>query len=429
MHVASISRRPGQRLLAWVLTPLVFSAALVALATPPAVAALPGEPTVEVTVAPSEVTIDASGINPVDTTFRVNVTGTNLGPRAHTMWVNLSFNTSSRWRVNPAIANLTLSLPAGGSANSSVPVTVTVPPGVSANNVTTFTASFWEENDLRFSQGDSGNRTAQVHIRQIFSTFAAFNASSQLTIKQGQDANYTVMVTNRGNGDVTYDAQLLNAADLRPNDVVVKSSTSAMVPQNGTGVVRLAVHANPAAIPGPYQIQIRVIATGLGASPPAGAYADLTGFLTVQSNAPPPPTGNNTTTPPPPVNNTTGNGNNPPPTTPSGAFSLGDFLASVVASPLKLGAAVVFALAALVALGFARHARKVKRARRAALEKARGRHALPPSAGARAAVPGRLGSPAQPAAANAAPPSPAGAVRSAEPVRPVRPVRREAGPK
>src|SRR6266568_3683000 len=76
----------------------------------PAEAALPGEPTAQVTVTPSDVSVDASGLNPVDTALTVNVTGTNIGPRAHTEWVNLSFVTNTGWKVKPTFANLTLSL-------------------------------------------------------------------------------------------------------------------------------------------------------------------------------------------------------------------------------------------------------------------------------------------------------------------------------
>src|SRR6266850_7818526 len=221
------------------LVALLRSVRLSFIALPPALAApLPGEPTVEVTVSPADVTVDASGINPVDTTFMVNVSGRNLGPRPHTMWVNMSFSSTTGWKVSPALANFTFALAAMGNKSDSVSVTMTVPPGVSANNVATFSAAFREENDLRFSQGDSGNRTAQVHIKQIFSTAAEFNGTSHFTIQQGQDANYTVRVSNRGNGDTTYDAQLLNAGDLRPSDVVLKSTASAIVPVNATGLVR-----------------------------------------------------------------------------------------------------------------------------------------------------------------------------------------------
>jgi len=150
---------------AFLLAVLLLSVGLLLLFAPAAVAApLPGEPTVEVTVSPADVTVDASGINPVDTTFMVNVSGRNIGPRPHTMWVNMSFSSTTGWKVSPALANFTFALPAMGNDSDSVSVTMTVPPGVSANNVATFSASFREENDLRFSQGDSGNRTAQVHI-------------------------------------------------------------------------------------------------------------------------------------------------------------------------------------------------------------------------------------------------------------------------
>src|SRR5437867_8713310 len=116
---------------------LLALAALTLLALLPAQGAYPGEPTVTVAVAPGEITVDASGSNPVDTVFKVNVTGNNnFAVRPHTMWVNMSFSTSGGWAVSPSIANLTLALPAMGSTTGSVSVTVTVPPGMSANEVT-----------------------------------------------------------------------------------------------------------------------------------------------------------------------------------------------------------------------------------------------------------------------------------------------------
>lgn len=413
------------------LAALLLAVGLLLFVAPAATAApLPGEPTVEVTVWPADVPVDASGINPVDTTFLVNVSGRNLGPRPHTMWVNMSFSSDTGWKVSPALANFTFALPAMGDESDSVSVTMTVPPGVSANNVATFSASFVEENDLRFSQGDSGNRTAQVHILQIFSTSAEFNGTSQFTIQQGQDANYTVRVTNRGNGDATYDAQLLNAGDLQSSDVVLKSTASAIVPINGTGLVRVVIHANPTAIPGPYQIQIRVLATSAGATPPPGAFADLTGFLNVQSRAPPPPPTNNTTTPPPPVNNTTGGGNNPPPGgSVPGQFSFGDALGMLVTQPLLMLGVVIFAVLALIIGWFVRRTRKLKRAREAARERMRGARPMgqgpgprPVAPGMRPVAPGPRVAPGRPVPASARP-------ASARPSGAVRPIRRDAGPK
>src|SRR5882672_9417481 len=120
----SSARRPAPSTAIALFSLLLLLAAVAAI---PAQAAFPGEPTVTVTVAPTEVTVDASGTNSVDTVFKVNVTGNNnFGARPHTMWVNISFSTSSGWAVNPSIANVTLSLPAMGTLNQTVPVTVTV---------------------------------------------------------------------------------------------------------------------------------------------------------------------------------------------------------------------------------------------------------------------------------------------------------------
>ncbi len=380
----------------------------------PASAALPGEPTVEVRVSPTEVEVDASGINPVDTSFLVNVTGTNIGLRPHTMWVNITFGTSAGWKVVPPLANLTLTLPArGGTDAQSVSVTVTVPPRVSANLAATFFASYREENTLEISTGQTGNATAQLTVRPIYSTSAEFaNGTSQVQMKQGEDANLSVRVTNRGNGDVHYDAALLNAADLRPNDIVVSSTAPADIPQNGSGVVRMVLHANRAAIAGSYALQLRVVATAAPVPPPAGAYADLTAQLTVLPITAPPPNGNNTTQPPP-----TNNTSNPPPTTPPPSNpSFIDVMVNFVSTPTGIGATGVLVVILGLSGVLLRARRRAKRKRAAALEHAREKQQgrtvqgaprpppLPGAPGARPMRPQRAVSPQRPMA----PPSPRG---------------------
>lgn len=358
---------------------LLLAATLLVLAAP-ASAALPGEPTVEVHVSPTETEVDASGINAVDTSFLVNVTGTNIGLRPHTMWVNITFGTSSGWKVVPPSANLTLTLPArSGTETQSVSVTVTVPPKVSANVAATFFASYREENTLEISTGQTGNATAQLTIQPIWSTSADFaNGTSQLQVRQGQDGNLSVRVTNRGNGDARYDAQLLNAADLAPNDIVLQSTSPADVPQNETGVVRLVVHANRAAIAGTYALQVRVLAAGAPTPPPAGAFADLTAQLTVTPSSTPPPTGNNTTQPPPANNTTNQPLVNPPPANPSFL----DVIVNFVSTPTGIGATGALVVALVLGGILVRARGSAKRKRAAALERASQKHQGPPLPGA-----------------------------------------------
>jgi len=372
----------------------------------PAALAVPGEPTVEVRLFPTEAEVDASGINPVDASFLVNVTGENIGLRPHTMWVNITFGTSTGWKVVPPSANLTLALAArGGTETQSVSVTVTVPPKVSANVAATFFASYREENSLEISTGQTGNATAQLTIRPIWSTSAEFaNGTSHVQVRQGEDTNLSVRVTNRGNGDARYDAQLLNDAELRPNDILLQSTAPADVAQNGTEVVRLVIHANRAAIAGTYALQIRILATAAPAPPPAGAYADLTAQLTVLPSATPPPT-NNTTTPPPPANNTTNPPTtNPPPSNPSFL----EVVAGFVSTPTGIGATGALLAALLLGAVLFRTRRRAKRKRADALERARQKHKgpltpgavrpapLPGAAGARPLRPQRVAQPGRP---------------------------------
>ena len=351
--------------------------------TSPAAAAIPTEPTATVTVTPNDPTVDASGINPVDVAFQVNITGNNIRPQPHTMWVNISFATSTGWKVNPTVANLTLALAAnGGTETRTVSVTVTVPPKVSANNVSIFSAAWAQANTVRFGTGQAGNATSQIHIRQIFSTMAEFaNGTSQFTVRQGQNVNISMRVTNRGNGDALYDAELKNAADLRPLDVLLQSTTAATVALNGSGVVLAVIHANPYAIAGSYQLQFRLLASGAGTPPPAGAFADLTAQLTV-TPATPPPSQNNTTQPPPPAQNNT---TQPPPPPPPPQDAIGALVGWVQtpAGLVFIGIVVVAAIGAVVA---GRRRKKAALARKQALAKARDR--LKGGPGGRPAVAG-----------------------------------------
>lgn len=379
----------------------------------PASAALPGEPTVEVRLTPTESQVDTSGINPVDTSFLVNVTGSNIGLRPHTMWVNITFGTSTGWKVVPPSANLTLSLAArSGTETQTVSVTVTVPPRISANLAATFFASYREENTLEISTGQTGNATAQLTIRPIYSTSAEFaNGTSQLQMKQGEDVNLSVRVTNRGNGDARYDAQLLNAADLRPSDILLQSTTPADIAQNGSGVVRLVLHANRAAIAGTYALQVRVLATSASAPPPAGAYADLTAQLKVLPSASPPPSGNNSTQPPPQANNTSAPPTiNPPPTNPSFI----DVIVTFVSTPTGLGATAVLVVVLVLASVLVRARRRAKRKRAAALERARQKHQGP-------GLPGVPGVPAKPVGPGARPIRPQRVVQPHRPLAPPSP--------
>lgn len=349
---------------------LLFAGSAGLLAITPA-AALPGEPTATVTVSPTDVTVDASGVNAVDTVFLVNVSASNqfgiFNP--HTVWVNITLSVDRGWAVNPAIQNLTFELDAQGSDEQSIPVTVTVPPGASATDAAVFSARFEASNDMPFSQGQSGNRTAQIHIRQVFSTGASFtNGMNFATAYQGEDATYNITVQNNGNGDAEYDAQVLNTQDLRPNDITLDHTEAAIVPEGGNAVVRVVLSALPAAIPGTYQVQIRVFATGAGETPPPGSYADVTGTLTVKTAPTPPNNGNNTTNPPPNNGNNTTvpGGNNPPP---SGNF-IDDFIGGIT-SPTGLIITVVVVAMVLILTGVAVVTRKKKRRRQAALERAR----------------------------------------------------------
>lgn len=348
---------------------LLFFGSAGLLAMSPA-AALPGEPSATVTVGPSDVTVDASGVNPVDTVFFVNVTASNqfgiFNP--HTVWVNITLSVDRGWAVNPAIQNLTFELNAMETDDASIPVTVTVPPGASATDAAVFSARFEAANDAPLSQGQSGNRTAQIHIRQVFSTGASFtNGMNHATVEQGQEASYNITVQNNGNGDAEYDAEVLNAADLRPDDITVDRTVAAMVPEGGNAVVQVVLSALPAAIPGTYQVQIRVSATGAGETPPPGAYADLTGTLNVKTAQVPPPNQNNTTTPPPNQNNTTVPGSNNPP--PSGDV-IGDFVGWVTTGTGLMITVVVVAIA-LILTGVLVATRRRQKRRKAALERAR----------------------------------------------------------
>ena len=345
---------------------------------PPAAAVLggPTEPTTTVAVFPNDPTVDASGVNPVDQSFMVNVTGTNIRPQPHQIWVNISFTTSTGWKVSPTIANLTMTLGAnGGTETKSVAVTVTVPPKMSANNVSVFTAAWRQANDLPFGMGQAGNATAQIHIRQLFSTQAELsNGTAPYLLKQGGDTNISIKVTNRGNGDATYDAELKNAADLRPSDILLKSTTAALVAQNGTGTVLVVIHANQYAIAGSYQLQLRALASGAGTPPPAGAFADLTASLLVTASAPP-PTHNNTTQPPPPQHNNTTT-QNPPPTQPPDYIAV--FLNALTSVPGIIAVGLV--AVGVIGLGVSRsRKKKAAKAREDALAKARERSGMGPA--------------------------------------------------
>jgi hypothetical protein len=355
----------------WAAFALVGVAA--ALAAGPAEAIL-GEPSVSATVTPNNSTVDASGVNPVDTSFLVNFTGTSFLPQLHMMWINVSFSTDTGWKVNPTFANLTMSVDSRTSVTKNVAVTVTVPPKVSANNASVFSASFHQQNDIRFSQGQSGNATAQIHISQTFSTGAEFeNGTAQLSLRQGGNANVSIRVSNRGNGDASYDAELRNAGDLRPSDIVLQGTTPATIALNGTGIVRMVIHANPQAIVGTYQLQIRVAATGAGTPPPAGAIADLTAQLLVLQSATQPPPTNNTTQPPPPSHNNTTTTPPPPPSNPDMIASL---IGAISTPPGMIATGLL--VAALLAVGFVwRRHTKAKRARMDALAKARQRRQGP----------------------------------------------------
>ena len=355
------------RALRWAVVALLCGPAALAALAP--AAAYPGEPTVSVSIFPPDVTVDASGVNAVDTVFFVNLTASNqVAPRPHMMWVNISFTVDLGWAVNPPFDNLTYTLAAQESVETSIAVTVTVPPGASATTAAIFSAAYEQDNDMPFAQGQAGNRTAQIHIRQVFSTGASFtNGTSSATAEQGQDASYNITVQNNGNGDAEYDAKVLNADELRPNDITVQGTAPALVPQGGNAVVRVTLHANPAAIPGTYPVQVRVFATAAGEDPPPGAYADITGTLNIRSAAPPPPTGNNTTNPPPPTgNNTTGGGGNPPPPK--------DLIAQIVefvtSPPGLLATALLVAIVAIAAATL--NVRRARRRRRQEqLERAR----------------------------------------------------------
>ena len=382
-----------------------------------ATAALPTEPTAVVTVFPNDPTVDASGVNPVDQSFMVNVTGNNIRPQPHQMWVNISFTTSTGWKLSPTTANITMTLAAnGGTEMKSVAVTVTVPPKMSANNVSLFSASWRQENDVRFGTGQAGNATAQIHIRQIFSTSAELsNGTGQYLLRQGGDTNISMKVTNRGNGDATYDAELRNAADLRPSDILLKSTVAALVIQNGTATVLVVIHANQYAIAGSYQLQLRAIASGAGTPPPAGAFADLTAPLLVTASTPPPSQNNTTQPPPPQQNNTTTN--NPPPSQPPDYLSVFWRALTSVPGMIVVGLVAVVAVGLMVGRG---RKKKAARAREDALNKARERSGVggPKKPGA----PGPLPRPGAPG------PLPRPGATGPAPVKPLpqRPVQRAA---
>jgi hypothetical protein len=381
-----------------------------ALAAAP-VEAIPGEPSVAATVTPNDATIDASGVNPVDTSFLVNFTGSSFLPQPHMLWVNVSFSTDTGWKVNPSFANLTMTVDSRTSVTKEVSVTVTVPPKVAANGAAIFSAAFLEQNDIRFSQGQAGNATAQIHIRQIFSTGAEFeNGTTQLSVRQGQNANVSIRVSNRGNGDASYDAELRNAGDLRPSDILLQGTTPATVVLNGTGIVRMVIHANQQAIIGTYQLQIRVAASGSGTPPPSGAFADLTAQLVVLVSATQPPPTNNTTQPPPPAHNNTTT-IPPPPNNPDMIASL---ISGISSPPGMIGTGILVAALLAVGLVWRRHTR-AKRARLEALSKARQRRQGPgaPQPGAPGAALARPSAPL--------PGGPAGTgLRPASSVKPVR---------
>ncbi len=393
------------RAFAWGALLLLLGAACLLTAATPALA-YPGEPTVTVTVSPTDITVDASGVNPVDTVFLVNITAANPFTirTTHTMWVNISLSVDRGWVVNPSVQNLTYTLDPMGSEDTSIPVTVTVPPGSSATDAAVFSAAFTEENDMPFSAGMAGNRTAQIHIRQTFSTGASFTGGvNYATAEQGQPASYNITVQNNGNGDAEYDADVLNADELRPNDIVVDSTVPAVVPEGGNAVVRVNMRATTTAIPGTYQVQIRVFATGAGEEPPASAHADLTATLNIKSAAPPPNNNNNTTTPPPNDGNntTTGGNNNPPP--PGDVLSA--FVQWVTTGTGPIITAVVAAIIAVISLVVVSSRRK-KRRKRARIEQARERRRQLAERGGGT--------------------RPGGAVGHASPGGPVRPVRRAA---
>ncbi len=374
LHVA---RQPkaGARVKAKLGPALAASLLLLSLVPwiPAATAALPTEPTAVVTVFPNDPTVDASGINPVDQSFMVNVTGNNIRPQPHQMWVNISFTSSTGWKLSPTTANLTMTLAAnGGTDTKSVAVTVTVPPKMSANNVSLFSAAWRQENDVRFGTGQDGNATAQIHIRQIFSTSAELsNGTASYLLRQGGDTNISIRVTNRGNGDATYDAELRNAADLRPSDILLRSTTAALVTQNGTGTVLVVIHANQYAIAGSYQLQLRAIASGAGTPPPAGAFADLTAPLLVTASAPPPAQNNTTQPPPPPQNNTTAQ--NPPPAQPPDYITVFWNAIKSVPGMIVVGLVAVVAVGLMVGRG---RKKKAAKAREDALNKARERSGM-----------------------------------------------------
>jgi hypothetical protein len=391
----------------------VALALLLAAAVPaslPAAAAIPTEPTASVSVSPSDTTVDASGVNPVDTVLAVNVTGDNIRPQPHTMWVNITFSTSTGWKVNPTKYNITWTLPAnGGHMAQSIPVTVTVPAKVSANEVGTFTAAWSQENDVHFGTGQNATAAATIHIRQIFSTSASFaNGTSDYTVKQGQDVAVGMRVSNFGNGDAQYDAELRNAADLLPNDVLLESTVAATVLQNGTGNVTAVIHANPYAIAGTYTLQLRVIATGAGTPPPAGAFADLTAQLLVTAAAPPP--SNNNTTQPPPNNGGNNNNTTAPPPPPPPPDVIQSFL-TFAKTPLGIGVDAGIALLVVALLMWRGSRKRAKKEREAAMQKARddrkarmggapGPAGAAGAAGAKPALPARpqqRGAPARPA--------------------------------
>jgi hypothetical protein len=243
-----------------------------------------------------------------------------------------------------------------------------------------------------FASGQTGNRTAQIQLRQVYSTAASFtNGMNTATATQGEDASFNVTVQNNGNGDAEYDAEVTNAGDLRPNDVVVEGTTPGVAPEGANVEIRVTLHANPAAIPGTYVVQIRVLATGAGEDPPAGAYADLTGTLNVET-AEQPPSNNNTTEPPPPSNNNTTvpPGGNPPP--PPDILSMfGVFITSPVGGMV---AGIAALIAVILVISLRTHRKKVRK-RKELLERARDRRRRV-AAGA-SATPGKAAGPGPPA--------------------------------
>jgi hypothetical protein len=308
------------------------------------------------------------------------------------MWVNITYSVDRGWPVSPSFSNLTYTLALQDSEETSIPVTVTVPPGASATDAAIFSAAFDQTNDMIFASGQTGNRTAQIQIRQVYSTAASFtNGMNTATATQGEDASFNVTVQNNGNGDAEYDAEVTNAGDLRPNDVVVEGTTPGVAPEGANVEIRVTLHANPAAIPGTYVVQIRVLATGAGEDPPAGAYADLTGTLNVET-AEQPPSNNNTTEPPPPSNNNTTvpPGGNPPP--PPDILSMfGVFITSPVGGMV---AGIAALIAVILVISLRTHRKKVRK-RKELLERARDRRRRV-AAGA-SATPGKAAGPGPPA--------------------------------